>query len=209
MIILLNIIKRGNMRQLKAWLVALGKVLVKPTRKTFEELAADSKDKLAGSIICVFMGILIGEILSSIKEAVSPGDLLRSYVINFAVILFPIAFLVFVFVVYSLLRKMKALSQSDYAAILYIFSLLFFDYFVISGLAVFIPYINLYVQIALLIGLHIIIYVALHAINRVRWWQTVIALFIGYIGFLLTLTLGATLFNRLVDIEDVINNKFH
>ncbi len=195
------------MRELKAWLLALGKVLVKPTRRTFEELARDSKDKLAGSIVCLIAGILISGLLDVIKNAAFFGIRSDAYIMLFAIIFIPIALLVYIFCVYAILRKMHALSQTHYGAVLYIFSLLLFDYFVISSLIAFKSGISTYIQISLVIGLYVLFGIALHAINRVKWWKTAIALIVCSVILLIALTFGTTLFAQLLNVGNVFMGR--
>ena len=192
---MLSLEERQYMHFFKRWLNSLWFVIKKPTPNTFKRITDDVENIFTEAIICNSILATLAYTLLIIFGYIGPSRL--DGFINF---IFLVSLVLLFFVFYLNLVKEKLFNDKSYSYEKLLFSIvliLIIMTIMDSFLIAFFPDNNYLAYAVILYGVVIMI-VAIKAITKLNYWQSLLNFFLSFILTLISSTIAGFFFGRLI-----------
>jgi len=160
------------MVSLKYWLVSICLVFIKPIPKTFKKITQDVKGVLGASIAWVVLMTSIF-IITVGQLGFYEGGYIAQLII--AIIIMPIWFLLFVYLLEYINKRVFHRKQSWYEELLFSTTIVFILTTVLDLIPIVLNYENDMLNLALLIYPIALLIISVIAITKVKIWQSIVS----------------------------------
>lgn len=172
------------MDSLKDWLETFWRVIFRPSRKTFLEEANKAEGKFGQGMFIIF---LLGVYLQALLQAELGGEF-RGFSGLAFVMFYPLIFLLYVFWVNTLYKKLFRRKRNNYIQIFYLQVAIISPLTVLNTLVIFFPRLNVVLDLSTVSYGIVLSVIALQALTDLKFWQATLAIvlsvILGALGFL-------------------------
>jgi hypothetical protein len=169
--------------KIKTWVVDSGKIIYKPTQKTFDEVSKNAKGRFIEAVVWI---VITGIIVTSLGYQFSISLIER---LLLSAIALPIGILVQVFWIHTIYQKVFRRKKYKYDELLYSIAMILVTPSLLSSVLIYIPKIGpIIMQMTgiyqLVLGL-----LAIRAITKLNLWQSFITLVMSLLMAVISIAL--------------------